>query len=309
MPTLQQSSYGGWSTTYTLSNGLVDLVITGEVGPRLIRFGFVDQANVFCEMPAMMGQTGGDTWRIYGGHRFWHAPEDPVRTYYPDNHPITVEEKDGVVQITQPTEPTTGLQKQLDVTMADDSASVRVVHRLTNRGMWPIDCAPWALSVMAAGGQAIIPLPPRGTHPADLLPDQPLAMWRYTDMGDPRWTWGNQYIMLRQDTDTTRPQKIGAQIRDGWGAYVRDGVLFVKCFAYDPGATYPDFGSTIELFTNNLMLELETLGKLVTLEPGASIEHVEHWSLFEKVETPSDDAGVIAHVLPHVRTAQAAFGS
>lgn len=304
MVNFQKSSYGGWETTYTLSNGTVDLVITGDVGPRLIRFGFVDQPNIFAERADMMGKTGGDDWNIFGGHRFWHAPEDKVRTYYPDNTPISVEEKDGFIQVTQPTEPTTGIQKQLDIYMSDESNYVRVVHRLINQGLWTIECAPWALSVMATGGQAIIPLPPRGSHPVELLPNTELVLWPYTNMADPRWTWGNKYIFLRQAVDTTQPQKFGAIVPDGWSAYVNNETLFVKCFAYDPAATYPDLGCMVETFTNDWMLELETLGKLETIAPGDSKEHVEDWFLFKDVPTPSTDDEADAQILPHVEQAK-----
>ena len=60
--------------------------------------------------------------------------------------------------------------------------------------------APWALSVMDTGGTAIIPLPPRGSHEDNLLPANSMTFWAYTDMADPRWTWGEKYLLLRQDS-------------------------------------------------------------------------------------------------------------
>jgi hypothetical protein len=225
-----------------------------------------------------------------------------VRTYYPDTTPITVEEKDGVVTVTQPTETTTGLQKQLFITMDPDKAQVKVVHRLTNHSLFAITTAPWALSVMAPGGTAIVPLPPRGSHPEDLLPVNTLVMWSYVDMSDPRWTWGQQFILLRQDSNTDKPQKLGAVVPDEWAAHLNDGVLFVKQFDTFPGATYPDMGSQAEIFTNDFMLELETMGVLQSIEPGSYAEHVETWNLFQGVDPVSNDADVLANVMPHVAT-------
>jgi hypothetical protein len=43
---------------------------------------------------------------------------------------------------------------------------------------------------------------------------------------------------------------------------------------------------------------METLGPLVTLAPGAAVEHVEDWHLFRNVAVPHNDAEVAAHVLP-----------
>ena len=146
---------------------------------------------------------------------------------------------------------------------------------------------------MAPGGTAILPLPPRGSHPKDLLPGCSLTLWKYTDMSDPRWTWGRQYLLLRQDSSATvTPQKIGAAVADGWAAYARAGRLFLKTFRHDPAPTYPDRGCSVEVFTNKDMLELETLGPLATLSPGATVEHVEHWWLFGNVPIPRSDAAI-----------------
>lgn len=38
---VEKVPYGGWQNCYKVSNGVVELVATADVGPRLIRFGFV----------------------------------------------------------------------------------------------------------------------------------------------------------------------------------------------------------------------------------------------------------------------------
>jgi hypothetical protein len=121
-------------------------------------------------------------------------------------------------------------------------------------------------------------------------------------MTDPRWHWGTKYVMLSQDPKAQSPQKGGVMAADGWAAYARAGHLFVKRFRYVEGARYPDLGSSVEAFTNADMLELETLGPLVHLPPGGTVEHVEHWHLFPNVPTPLDDTDVDRDVLPLVAT-------
>jgi hypothetical protein len=204
------------------------------------------------------------------------------------------------VRLIQPPETTTGIQKEMDVYLSPSEAQVEVTHRLRNTNPWAVELAPWALSVMAAGGKAIIPLPPRGTHPEALLPVNTITLWAYTDMSDPRWTWGRKYVMLRQDPQARTPQKAGVMVVDGWAAYARNGHLFVKKFDYVEGALYPDFGCTAEAWTDPDMLEVETLGPLARLEPGAAVEHVEQWSLFRDAPVPEGDADVDRHVLPKV---------
>ncbi|MCS6860702.1 MAG: DUF4380 domain-containing protein [Abditibacteriales bacterium] len=301
---MERINYKGWQNCYRLSNGIVDLIVTTDVGPRIIRFGFGNAENEFREYEEMMGKTGGDEWRIYGGHRLWHAPEEKPRTYFPDNAPVKWEQHPGFVRLIQPTETTTGIQKEMDIRLSPNAARVEVVHRLRNTNLWAVELAPWALTVMAPGGKGIVPLPPRGAHEENLLPTNSLTLWAYTDMTDPRWTWGSKYILLRQDSTVTKPQKIGVMASDGWAAYARNGHLFVKRFNFVKGATYPDFGASVEMFTNGDMLELETLGPLTRLPPGAAVEHVEHWFLFKDVPTPNNDADVEKNVLPKVRAAE-----
>lgn len=297
---IEKVEYGGWPNCYRLSNGLVDLIVTTDVGPRVIRFGFVGIGNEFKEYEDMLGRTGGNDWRIYGGHRLWHAPEARPRTYHPDNSPVALEQGRDVVRLIQPAEPTTGIGKEIDIRLSPTEARVELTHRLRAQTPWEEDLAVWALSVMAPGGKAIVPLPPKTSHEERLTPSNTITLWAYTDMPDPRWTWGRKHVMLAQDSGATTRQKAGFMVVDGWAAYAREGHLFVKEFDYLDGEHYPDFGCSVEVFTDAEMLELETLGPLVRLRPGSAVEHVERWFLFRDVPMPTDDADVDTYVLPKI---------
>lgn len=301
MNTVKTVSYRGWPRCRRIANDDIELIVTGDVGPRIIRFGFVGGDNMFKEFDAMMGKRGGKTWRIYGGHRLWHAPEVEPRTYYPDNRPVAVDQQKDCVRFIQPVETATGIQKEIDVVLPAKGARARITHRLRNTGAWNVDLAPWALSVMAAGTRAIIPLPPRGSHPENLLPVNTITMWAYTDMSDPRWRWGERFISLQQEPGNAKPQKMGVRVPDGWLAGWRAGQLFVKRFDHVPGAHYPDHGCNVEVFTNEEMIELETLGPVVNLAPGATVEHVEHWYLHRVEADAKTDADIARAILPAVR--------
>jgi hypothetical protein len=297
---MEKVSYGGWDNCWRISNPVVDLVVTADVGPRIIRFGFVGDVNEFKEYPDELGLTGGDDWRLYGGHRLWHAPEDSVRTYWPDNAPVEVKSFKSYARFSQPVELTTGIQKQIEIRLDPQEARVEVTHRLTNLGLWDVELSAWALSVMDTGGVAIVPLPARGEHPRDLIPTSTIILWPYANLTDPRWTIGEQYILFRQHPRWSRPQKIGVSVPDGWAAYARQGHLFVKQFDYFAEAVYPDLGSCVELFNRQEMAELETLGPLVVLAPGQSVEHVETWRLLKNIPQPETEADVIRYVVPAI---------
>lgn len=295
---VERTTYGGWPNCIQISNRLVDLIVTTDVGPRVIRFGFLQEQNEFKEYPQMLGQTGGNEWRMYGGHRLWHAPEDLTRTYFPDNFPVRFSILEDGVHLFQDVEPTTGIGKEIEIHLDAELARVRVIHRLCNRGLWDVELAPWALSVMRQGGTSILPLPPRQRYEENLLPTNTLTYWAYTDFTDPRWTLGKQYILLHQDPGMTTPQKVGLMDVPGWIACANADHLFVVKFAFQNGARYPDYGCSVESYTNADMLEVETLGPLARLQPGQSVEHVETWLLFRDVAVPTNDADVNRSILP-----------
>jgi hypothetical protein len=185
---------------------------------------------------------------------------------------------------TEPVEPLTGLEKRIAVRMASAGSHVEVAHTIRNAGSEPYRLAPWALSMMERGGHGIHGFPPRGTHPEMLTPTHPLVMWAFTNLADSRWTLLQRYLVLRQDPTRSDAQKLGTFNPRTWGAYLLNGELFVKRFdAPGEPSAYPDFGCSYETFTNADILELETLGPLVTLAPGESLTHTERWSAFRGV--------------------------
>jgi hypothetical protein len=296
---IERLSYKGLPNCCRLSNGVIELIVTEDVGIRIIRFGFVNDRNEFFEADPLELPADRDKWVFYGGHRLWHAPEISGRTDAPDNAPVTVEDHGDFVRLIQ-TLDVTGIEKQIDIRLAPESANVELTHRLINRSLWAVELAVWALSVMSPGGTAIIPLPPRGTHPQDLLPTSTITLWAYADLSDPRFRFGRKYIYVRQDSSAATPQKIGVSVPDGWAAYANNGHVFVKQVAYVPSVTYPDFGSSIEVFTNTQFIELESLSPVVTLPASSAEEHVERWTLIKDAPAISGDDDVDQYVLPLV---------
>lgn len=294
--TVEKIPYAGWPNCYRLSNGEVELIVTSDVGPRIIRYGFEGGQNFFVELEEDLGKTGGDNWRLYGGSRLWVGPEDPVYSYGADNDPVQIEISGSRLTAQAPVEHT-GVQKAIAVELSDEGSAVRVVYTLANRTIWPLRVATWVLTMMAPGGAGITTLPPRGTHPEVLAPTNPLIVFAFTNMADPRWTWLEKYIVLQQDPQNADPEKIGLFNPATRGAYLLNGELFVKKFAASPEEEYPDMGASYETFTNERFLEIETLGPMRTLQPGESMDHVEEWSLHRPVAVDSWDDAELDRVL------------
>lgn len=296
---IDRIAFGGWPDNLRIASEHAEVIVTLDVGPRVISYRTRDGENVFKTFADQLGGSGETEWKARGGHRFWLAPEDPVLSYIPDNSRVEYNAIGaGAVEFVTAATDQLPVQKTLRVTLDSDSSSVTVEHRAENCGNGPRSLATWGLSVMNPGGIEIIPLPPPGEHPRDLLPNRALILWPYTDMSDPRWRWGRRFITLRQAD--TAPTKIGLAHRENWAAYHNNGTLFVKTFAFDEAADYPDGGCNFETFTNGEMLEVEALGPLVSLEPGESTGHTERWHLLPNTGAPEnwDDAAISEWISP-----------
>ena len=290
---IEKVAYGGWPICYRVSNGEVELVVTTDIGPRIMRYGFVGGQNLFKEFKDQLGKSGEKEWQLRGGHRIWVAPEMVPESYAPDNTPVRAVIKGDLITLTEPVESGAGFQKEMAIQMAPAGSAVTVTHRIRNQNKAAKRIAVWAMSMMAQGGTVITEFPPRGTHDEFLQPTNPLTMWAYTDFSDTRWKFTKKYLALRQDPKNSAAQKTGLFNKDTWASYILGSDVFVKrATAARPAETYPDFGCSYEMFTNNEFLEIETLGPIESVAPQHQIEHVEHWTLHKNVRIPAltDDA-------------------
>ncbi len=265
------------------------LVVTTSVGPRIVslRSSAGKKRNLMLEMPVDEARSHGYLFR--GGHRLWHSPEDIVRTYQPDDEPLAVKTLPKGVALTQPVESKTGIVKAMAIEVLGER-TVKVTHTLTNRGLWAVECAPWALTMLRPGGYGVLPLLPKGSHArGDLLPTYSLVPWTYTDLSLPVWELHRDFYGINVAA-ATEAQKLGITNYPGWSAYWHEGTTFVKYAAVKSGAAYSDLGCVFETFTNGKMIEFETLGPLAKLAPGDSASHVEYWTLIDGAPKPNTDA-------------------
>lgn len=285
---IQEIPYAGWKRNLRIQGQTTELIITLDVGPRIIRYAFPNEKNVFVELPEQMGGAGEPDWKIRGGHRFWTAPEAD-HSYELDNGPVTWKQiGEDAVEITQPAGKLFGFQKTMRVELLKNEI-VRVTHLLANIGTKPLEVSPWVLSVMAPGGVALIPQPKLDLHPSefpegrktlpqDFLPNRELVLWPFTDLTDGRYAFSENFLRVSYLPEMAAT-KLGMKLPTGWVAYQNGDMVFAKHFAYDPDKPYPDRGSNFELFTNVAIFELESLAPAVPVAPGAVATHVEHWVL------------------------------
>lgn len=296
---LEKTAFLNWKNCLRLANDDAELIIAVEIGPRVISYRRTSGQNFFKVFADQIAAPDPAVWASYGGHRLWHAPEVFPRTYYPDNAPVEYEWDGKVLTLRGPVETTTGLGKVITVEMAATGTAVSLNHRIYNHNPWAVTFAPWCLTVMAAGGRAIVPqepFVPHGENPGESFEAaRPLVLWQFTRMNDPRFVWGDRYIQFREDGACDSKQKFGVTNKQGWVAYVLNGETFLKRHDYDADALYPDGGCNAEFFTMPGFLEIESLGRLEAVAPGGFAELNESWSIHPV--NPSEDETDITNQL------------
>jgi len=275
-----------------LENAAIRLEYLAEAGPRIFSLQVRgSEENLLGEVPAARFDTPSGVFTLYGGHRLWHSPEAFPRTYVPDDAPPEIETIAEGVRLIQPVEAATGIQKIMEIRLPGQESAVIVDHTLVNAGPWPVELAPWAITLFPLGGVAILPVQPVNVQKDALLPDRPFVLWPYTDIRDARLELNNDLILIRGEAKAPAV-KIGYLNRRGWAGYYRGGVFFRKCFDPLVSQSHPDYGCNTECYCKDLFLELETLGPLTRLEPGGSISHSERWDIFSGISYPQTLEGI-----------------
>lgn len=269
-----------------LENPFLELLVTKSVGPRVISLRLARGENLFAELPGEgVELPGQETFNFYGGHRLWHAPENFPRTYFPDNQPVHITETAAGCVVRQDVEAESGIEKQMEIVLSAEKPQVIIHHTLINRGLWPVTCAPWAITQLKTGGVAILP---QTQADSGVLPNRSLALWTYADIQSPMVHWGNRFILV--EAQMTSSFKVGFPNPAGWMAYWHQDTLFVKRAKFDEHAAYFDYGSSSECYCNEQFLELETLAPIGSLEPDQAATHTEIWEVYPDVENPADEA-------------------
>jgi hypothetical protein len=263
------------------------LIVTTAIGPRILFFGREDGPNHLLVRPEHKGLIGGE-YRSYGGHRLWTGPEERPKTYTSDSFPVEVFEEGEAVRFASQVDEFF-VQKQMRISLIP--GGFRVEHQLLNRGAYEAKLCPWAITVMAPGGECVVPMHPMRPQSEGLLPVQPVVLWAYARMDDPRYTWGGEVARLRS-TENPNPTKFGTHIPQGIAAYSNQGETFIKRFTvHSLRENHIDLGCNFESYTKEGMLEVESLGILQSVVPGASTSvHTEEWFLLQGVVPEGDEA-------------------
>ncbi|KAF0240550.1 MAG: hypothetical protein FD180_4881 [Planctomycetota bacterium] len=272
--------------------GAVSLLIAETVGPRILSLRIGEGENVFAEVPDYtLDCPGGGKLRLLGGHRFWVAPEEPARTWRPDDRAVTIGPIEDGLEVVAPPCEVTWLQKSLRIQMSrpGPAAGVNIIvrHSLKNVGFEPVSCAPWGVTMLKPGGTAFIRHRRCPQDTLGLQPDRHLVIWPYTDVCSEHIEFGNELTKVHARL-SSGALKLG--FVDGLSAYWRNRTLFTKfpIVRANPPETH------VECYCNPRFIELETLGQVAPLAPGRTTVLHEVWTISDGVEFEGLEASFLA---------------
>ena len=284
-------NYKDYGKCAEITNGVISALVTVEIGPRIIFFGYSGGQNFMCDNRKALGGKpmdkpytdffgAGRRWENLGGHRIWLSPESYPETYTPDDKPCKVSVTENGAIFTYAEDSEIGVAKEMEIKMDADDTNMQVIMRVTNIKEEK-EFAIWALSVCSQNGTLILPM---NTVDTDLLPNRQITFWPYTDPTAENFYWGKKYVTVKQIPDGEEYSgKIGVDLNCGTAYYVLgDEILYKKYDTNHPDGIYPDGGCSFETYVCNKMIEFETLSELKKLKKGETAEHIEQWSLCKK---------------------------
>lgn len=294
-------SYKDYGRCVVISNGLIEAYVTVDLGPRIIRFGFIGGQNIMCDnRKAFTPQTNkvytdyygeGKKWENFGGHRIWLTTESFPETYTPDDQKVeyTVTEFGAIFEAADDLQ--NGVKKSLEIKMDCDDANMQITNRIKNITEKEKEFSVWCISVSRDGGTLVIPM---NTNNTGYLHNRQISVWPYTDLSDKRLRFGKKYVTINQDVNATNPLKLGFDLNAGQVYYIVGGDVFCKKYENNhPNGNYPDNNVSFETYTDNVMIEIENLSEVKKVAPGETHFMNESWSLIKKpceVDTNCDNS-------------------
>jgi len=188
---------------------------------------------------------------VLGGVRVWVAPEQEC-CYFPEQAGEFFSDGDwiGVRD-----ESWVGMTRWVMACAEGDSLRIRgAVDGVTGLGAW-------LLAVFQGPGVAHFDLPEKVPFAMDYRAAVPLTLWRYTDFMDPRLALSSGRVSLRQGGPGR--QKIGGFSEKGEAVYETTEWRVRTRFGAEKCVPYPDFGTNVQLYTDERFLEVEALGPMV----------------------------------------------
>ena len=265
---IEKTRYRGWSA-YRLTNGIVSLYVTPQIGGRIIQMRLGDQEYFFVNHDLegkVLPESQNDSksgWANYGGDKVWPGPEgwlsdaewSSVPNYVIDGSEyksaIMKESPEEVaIRVTSPPDPRTGIQLERTVHVYAGTTRIKIDQVMRNISRRQVRWGIWHLAQNDSSDindhskpnpefYIYIPLNPHSRYPRGYYN-------YYGDVRHPSYEVIDDGHMLRIHY-LYRVGRVAADSNRGWFGVVngQKNIAYIENLKYFPDQEYPD-GASVE---------------------------------------------------------------
>ncbi len=297
--TIKNKKYKGWKKSIEISNSEIRIILVPEIG-RIMYYGFVGGENIFYENQEFEGRafSSGEYYKKdskiqapnVGGNRVLPCSEEYFHLltgsrHVPDPFINASSYKatylDNGVILESPISKLLGIQIKRTITISDQGSEVKIEQELIkkttaqNQEIEKIPLTIWSLSKIKTPNISYLPIQDNSIFKNGFM----IPVWPDSKNNAISNVKVNADLLQIQSSENL-PQKVGADSKK-WVAGFLEKQVFVEQFNFDEELreSYPDQGTSVTIFGNNLFTELECLSPEKTLSIGEKISYDLYWSL------------------------------
>lgn len=276
--------YHGWKDCYLLSSIALEVIVVPAIG-RIMQMRRVgDETGVLWEnreLDGQMAKPDSGTWANFGGDKCWPAPQSDWPKVFGHEWPppaafdassFEAMMTDAGLMFKSPLDSAWGIQVVRHVELDAAAPVMRVRNEFRKVGGKPVRMAVWTIAQLNDPACVAIELPVESKFVGGftkLMKDEP------AEMADN----GRVLTFVRHPTKFV---KIGSNAA---GVVWVGPASVVRMKSEVVPGEYPDGGCSVEVYTNpgeQKYVELETLGPLVNLEAGQTMEHTTTYTVLPR---------------------------
>ena len=295
--TVELVNFDGWTNAYSISNGIVDVVVVPSIG-RIMSYHFTGhpETSPIWVNPDEMGKPAGDSWVNFGGDKVWPAPQGEWgkhtgqgRNWPPDPAidpgSFTISRIDDGVRLTGTPSKAFAISINREIVLKPGQSQVSVTDSFVRSadaagGADALPLGIWNVTQTKGDEMADLPFDPKSTAVVGgfvaIEEGTPNPTFRGTN-----WTIGEHDLFVNAN-GLKRGNKVG--VDDTAGVVTEKNshnIVFSEKFDYVPGGPYLDNGTDAQVYANDnpayIEIEAHSTGK--SLKPGESMSRTIIWDL------------------------------
>lgn len=263
-------------------------VVSPDLGGRLITYSLGGD-NILLKEKGFQLDIGPEARKIPPHPAIWSGRYEPELLRISPGY-----------RFTSAPDPGLGIKVVKEIGIDARNGALEIVGRMRNVSDREQAYCFWDRTLVEGGGWCLLPTNPRSKFPAKWVLGKrtPTTPWAYDGEkpSHPDMKLMDGVLVVK----TGGPeQKVGTDTMDGWIAYARGKLLFVKYFPCYPAGKYTDAGLSLAHYYREGFSELEPISPEVTLKAGQEYVFPQAWALIpleNEVKTFEEARALVARL-------------